>query len=113
MTTRIKLRRDTAANWTANNPILAAGEPGLETNTGKTKYGDGTTAWNSLGYATGGITAREQIGYFMTHGTVPNDADIDWWFEGVETDTAGNAYYVGGYDNNNTHDDDGTAIFGF
>jgi hypothetical protein len=104
MTTRIKLRRDTAANWTENNPILAAGEPGLETNTGKTKYGDGTTAWNSLGYATGGITAREQIGYFMTHGTVPNDANIDWWFEGVETDTAGNAYYVGGYDDNNGDD---------
>jgi len=105
MTTRIKLRRDTAANWTANNPILAAGEPGLETDTGKTKYGDGNTAWITLGYATGGITAREQIGYFMTHGTVPNDANIDWWFEGVETDTAGNAYYVGGYDDNNTNDD--------
>ena len=105
MTTRIKLRRDTAANWTENNPILAAGEPGLETDTGKTKYGDGTTAWISLGYATGGITAREQIGYFMTYGTVPNDAQVDWWFEGVETDTAGNVYYVGGYDDNNGDDD--------
>jgi hypothetical protein len=40
----------------------------------------------------------------MTHGTVPNDAEFDWWFEGVETDTAGNAYYVGGYDNNNEDD---------
>ena len=29
MTTRIKLRRDTAANWTSNNPILALGEAGL------------------------------------------------------------------------------------
>ena len=95
MTTRIKLRRDTAANWTANNPILAAGEPGLETDTGKTKYGDGTTAWISLGYATGGITAREQIGYFNFHGTVPSEGPVDLWFEGVETDPAGNAYYVG------------------
>ena len=95
MTTRIKLRRDTAANWTLNNPTLAAGEPGLETDTGKTKYGDGTTAWASLDYATGGITAREQVGYFNFHGAVPNDANTDWWFEGVETDPAGNAYYVG------------------
>lgn len=105
MTTRIKLRRDTAANWTENNPILAAGEPGLETDTGKTKYGDGTTAWTSLGYATGGITAREQIGYFNSHGTLPNDVEFDWWFEGVETDTSGNAYYVGGYNDNNANDD--------
>ena len=96
MTTRIKLRRDTAANWTANNPILAAGEPGLETDTGKTKYGDGTTAWTGLGYATGGITPREQIGYFNFHGTVPSEGPVDLWFEGVETDPAGNAYYVGG-----------------
>jgi hypothetical protein len=51
MTTRIKLRRDTAANWTTNNPILAAGEPGLETDTGRVKYGDGTTPWAQLGYS--------------------------------------------------------------
>ena len=48
---KIKLRRDTAANWTSTNPVLAAGEPGYETDTRKIKYGDGTTAWASLGYA--------------------------------------------------------------
>ena len=48
----IQTRRDTAANWTSVNPVLAAGEPGLETDTGKVKYGDGTTAWTSLAYAT-------------------------------------------------------------
>ena len=51
MTTRIKLRRDTAANWTSNNPILADGEPGLETDTGKIKYGNGVTAWSGLSHA--------------------------------------------------------------
>jgi len=49
----IKLRRDTAANWTSANPTLAAGEPGFETDTKKIKYGDGTTAWTSLAYAAG------------------------------------------------------------
>jgi hypothetical protein len=49
----IQLRRDTAANWTSINPTLAQGEPGLETDTGKIKYGNGSTAWNSLGYAYG------------------------------------------------------------
>ena len=48
---KIKLRRDTAANWTLANPILAAGEPGLETDTRQIKYGDGATAWTSLAYA--------------------------------------------------------------
>jgi hypothetical protein len=31
MTTRIKLRRDTAANWASANPVLALGEPGYDT----------------------------------------------------------------------------------
>lgn len=54
MTTTIKLRRDTAANWTSANPILAAGEPGLETDTLKVKYGDGTTTWANLEYSSVG-----------------------------------------------------------
>lgn len=53
-----RLRRDTAANWASANPVLSLAEPGLETDTRKVKYGDGTTAWNSLGYSTiGGIAA--------------------------------------------------------
>jgi len=48
--TVIKLRRDTAANWTSANPVLALGEPGLETDTGRLKFGDGSTAWTALGY---------------------------------------------------------------
>ena len=48
----IQLRSDTAANWASVNPILAVGETGFETNTGKFKIGTGSTAWNSLLYAT-------------------------------------------------------------
>ena len=51
MSVRIQLRRDTAANWASTNPTLTQGEPGLETDTGRVKYGNGSTAWNSLGYA--------------------------------------------------------------
>ena len=46
----IKLRRDVASDWTLLNPVLALGEPGLETDTNQIKYGDGTTAWTSLPY---------------------------------------------------------------
>lgn len=52
--TRFQLRRDTAANWTAKNPIPIAGEPCLETDTGLRKLGDGVTAWNSLLYQLSG-----------------------------------------------------------
>jgi len=52
MTTRMQQRRGTSTQWTAANPTLAAGEIGLETNTGKSKIGDGQTAWNSLVYYT-------------------------------------------------------------
>lgn len=44
----------TAAEWTSANPVLASSEMGRETDTGKIKYGDGVTAWNSLAYFTGG-----------------------------------------------------------
>lgn len=54
MVTRIQLRRDTAANWTATNPILDQGEPGYETDTGNIKYGDGATRWSNLSYYAGG-----------------------------------------------------------
>jgi hypothetical protein len=68
MTTRIKLRRDTAANWTTEDPILAEGEPGLETDTGKIKYGDGTTAWVSLDYAAGGNSLSDDQAVTVTVG---------------------------------------------
>jgi len=46
----LQVRRDTAANWTSNDPVLSAGEFGYETNTGKLKIGDGSTAWALLTY---------------------------------------------------------------
>ena len=45
-----KQRRDTASNWTNNNPTLLDGEFGWETDTKKLKIGDGSTAWQSLDY---------------------------------------------------------------
>jgi hypothetical protein len=54
--TIIQLRRDSSSNWTAANPVLAQGEIGWETNTGKLKIGDGATAWSSLAYNYNGIT---------------------------------------------------------
>lgn len=47
----IKLRRDTAANWSSVNPVLNDGEMGLDTTNDKIKIGDGTNNWSALPYS--------------------------------------------------------------
>jgi hypothetical protein len=47
MAIRIQLRRDTAENWYDANPILLAGEIGIETDTLKFKVGNGQ-AWRNI-----------------------------------------------------------------
>lgn len=53
----IRVRRNTAAAWTAGNAILLQGEPGLETDTGKLKIGDGVSDWANLPYFGAATTA--------------------------------------------------------
>lgn len=54
MPTRIRTRRDTAANWASINPVLGLGEEGWERDTGVVKIGDGSTPYNSLPVDVGG-----------------------------------------------------------
>jgi hypothetical protein len=50
---RIQMRRGLAAEWAAANPVLAQGELAFETDTGRTKIGDGETVYLDLpAYAT-------------------------------------------------------------
>lgn len=73
MASLIKIRRDTAANWAQVNPTLAAGEPGLETDTLKVKYGNGSTAWTSLNYAGGSGSGSVSTASTTTAGVVKVD----------------------------------------
>ena len=50
LNTRIQLKHGLAASWTEKNPVLLAGEMGIETDTLKMKVGDGTSNWTALGY---------------------------------------------------------------
>lgn len=59
--TVIKLRRDSAADWTSADPILAEGELGLETDTTKIKIGDGTNNWSDLEYF-GNLESLNNVG---------------------------------------------------
>jgi hypothetical protein len=60
MAVQILFRRGTSTEWTDANPTLGTGEPGIETNTGKIKVGDGSTLWNALPYAAGLESLRLQ-----------------------------------------------------
>lgn len=64
MAVKIQIRRGTAANWTSTNPTLSVGELAFETDTGKVKVGNGSTAWTSLPYVgdISGVSDTE-IGY--------------------------------------------------
>jgi hypothetical protein len=50
MATRMQQRRGTAAQWTAADPVLNAGEIGYESDTNKFKIGDGENHWDDLNY---------------------------------------------------------------
>lgn len=43
-------KTNTRSQWAAVNPVLLAGEPGLESDTENLKIGDGKTAWSGLPY---------------------------------------------------------------
>jgi len=70
MSTIFKIRRDTATNWSSNNPTLADGEIGFDKTNSYIKIGDGSTAWNSLGQFTQSEESVEDfIGGMVTGNT--------------------------------------------
>jgi len=74
LTAKIQLRRDTAANWATNDPILAAGEVAFTsdvfysgTDQQRFKIGDGVQTWSQLDYVpegSGGTSYPENL--FLT-----------------------------------------------
>lgn len=77
--TQIQIRRGTAAQWTSANPTLASGEFGYETDTGKAKIGNGSTAWNSLSYAitgSAGTVTSITAGTGLSGGTITGSGTI-------------------------------------
>lgn len=67
---QMQQRRDTASGWTSADPTLLSGEFGYETDTGKFKVGDGSTAWSSLSY----IPGLSVSSYPLSTADIANDA---------------------------------------
>lgn len=86
----------TAAQWRAANTVLMRGEIGVESDTRKFKFGNGTTTWNSLGYAqsadTSGVTVPVRIneyGAIYDNGTftnLPSGATVSWYVDNAGAD---------------------------
>ena len=76
MAVQIQMRRDTASNWTSNNPTLAVGEWGLETDTAKFKIGTGSAAWTALGYSSLPSNVLSLAGGAMT-GAITTNSTFD------------------------------------
>ena len=73
MSVRLQVRRDSSANWTSNNPTLAEGEIGYETDTGKLKIGSGAS-WTSTQYFPSSLEFIGDVD-IMT----PSDNDVLTW----------------------------------
>lgn len=74
--TQIQVRRGTASQWTSTNPTLASGEWGYETDTGKVKIGNGSTAWSSLSYIGAGTVTSVAAGTGLSGGTITTSGTL-------------------------------------
>lgn len=88
-----RFQRGTSDRWTALNPVLGPGEPGVELDTGLFKIGDGSTEWNNLEYyltqdyitglievaiaASGGLSSDPRIGDMTDLTTAAQDLLIN------------------------------------
>ena len=72
MIVRIQVRRGTSSQWTTTNPILASGEFGYETDSGKLKIGNGTATWTALDYVLADIVYLSADDFTGT-GLTPED----------------------------------------
>jgi hypothetical protein len=71
MISELRTRKGTAAELAALNPVPRLLDRWLESDTGLTKVGDGTTAYNSLGYESSDPAAATAIG--------PDDHSFKAW----------------------------------
>ena len=84
---RIQLRRDTAANWVSNNPILLSGELGIETDTLKFKIGNGSR-WNATTSYALKVGEANGIATLNSAGKIPTSQLPDSISAGVDLNAA-------------------------
>lgn len=73
----IALSQDTSLNWSSANPVVPSGVLCLETDTGKIKLGNGSTAWNDLGYKVDAVLTAAQKTLLDNAGSANGVATLD------------------------------------
>lgn len=90
---RTRVNTKTASTWTSENPVLAEGEVGHESDTGKIKVGDGSTAWSSLSYTSATADTTSATNFTSTlqvNGSdVTTDADIGSTIQAYDANLTG------------------------
>jgi len=90
---RTRVNTKTAATWTSTNPVLAEGEVGHESDTGKIKVGNGSTAWASLSYTSATADTSSATNFTNTlqvNGSdVTTDADIGSTIQAYDANLTG------------------------
>lgn len=86
LNTRIIIRNDTSANWTAANPVLLKGELGIENDTGVVKCGDGVAKWESAQ-----ILNESNV---VVKTVAPTASDSDYKLGTLWLDTTNNKAYL-------------------
>ena len=92
MTTKMQHRRGTASQWSSANPVLAAGELGVVTDTARVKCGNGSSAWNDLPFLTladGEVTTAKIADGAVTRDKLPSGTGSP---EGVVTAAPGSTW---------------------
>lgn len=64
----LQLRTGSATQWAASTRILAVGEPGVETDSGRIKIGDGTNLWSALPWSGAAIVKSGTNGALTVNG---------------------------------------------
>ncbi len=72
----IKFRRGTASAWATADPVLASGELGYETDTGRYKFGDGVSVWTDLVYKDLAETIADSTAIGRSMLTAANDVAV-------------------------------------
>lgn len=113
MATVIQLRRDTKDNWAKYDPVLAAGEIAVQTDTYQIKVGDGLKKWSELPFVSFGFLDRpEEMLEYMSVTAILYDANNLV----TEMDFVNGAKELFNYDSNNNlteldiTDTDGTTV---
>ena len=93
---KIQSRIDTASNWSIKNPVLLAGEIGIESDTYHLKAGDGSTSWNNLPYLRGPIDTNISVSVEPSDGTETwIEVPVENLIVGGTEPTDTNAFWMG------------------